>query len=209
MRPHSRILLSSGAFAAFLAPALHAQVHAKLSGALARPSAVVQTTMSAGAAARQMILPTRLGDSGFGAGMWIPPTDLPGFASAQLFDDAGHLRYTMRASLLPAQSGPPTMDQQGGFLGQLFSVDASGRKSALAEISGKWIRHPNGWGEFDVEVLVESGDRNQTLVSIGQIQGSLLPPGIIPGPGIERADRDEVDPAAPGELVLMWSIPER
>jgi hypothetical protein len=200
MQPVSRIILS----AALLAPALQADV----SRTLARPRTTLSATVSGVAPAHFGAHLANLGDSGFGAGMWIPPTDLPGFASAQLFDGMGHLRYTMRASLLAAQAGPPTMDQQGGFLGLLFSVDASGQKSPAAQISGKWIRHPNGWGEFDVEVLVESGDRNQPLVSIGQIQGSLLPVGIIPGPGIEPIDGGEVDPSAPGELVLMWSIPE-
>src|SRR5262245_42652150 len=146
MRPLSRILLSAGACAAFLAPAL--------------PALAAESTVSSGAGAGALIPPS-LGDSGLGSGMWIPPTDSSGFASAKLFDVYGRLRYALRASLLPAQKGPPGMDEQGGFLGQLSSVDASGARTPFAEVSGKWIRHPNGWGEFDVEVDVWSGDRNQ------------------------------------------------
>lgn len=205
MRPTSRILLCSSVFAAFLAPELRAST----TGVLARrPTAVISATVSGTTAPRRQAHLAPLGDSGRGAGMWLPATDLPGFASAQLFDGAGRLRYTMRASLLPAQSVPAGMDQQGGFLGELSSVDAAGRKAPMAKISGKYIRHPNGWGEFEVEVLVESGDRLQPLVSIGQIQGSLLPPGVIPAPGVEPFDEGEVEPVLPGELVLIWSIPQ-
>ena len=205
MRPISRILLSCGGFAAFLAPMLQAQA----------PSLSVKThALAAGTVHsispnRPPLQPTFLGDSGFGAGSWIPASlRTLGFASAQLFDEAGRERYTMRASLLPAQSGLPGMDQQGGFLGQLFSVDGAGRKTAFAEVSGKWIRHPNGIGEFDVEVIGWSGDRNQPYVSLGSIQGSLLPPGIMPGPDMEPVDEDGTIPALPGELVLVWNIPQ-
>lgn len=193
MRPLSRILISSSACALLLAPALLAGSDAKRSGA----------SVHSGAAAT-------LGDSGFGAGMWIPATNTPGFVSARLYDGEANLRYALRANLVPGQLPPPGMDQQGGFLGVLLAVDARGAKSVRAQVSGKWILHPNGWGEFDVDVLVPTGDKNQPLVSIGAIQGSMLPPGIMPSP--DAGDVDTVagqkDQAAEsGEVVLMWSIP--
>ena len=205
MRPLSRILLSSGAFAAFLAPMVLAQspslsvkTHALATGSIARFSPN-----------RPPIQPTFVGDSGRGFGTWIPPSSGSlGFAGAQLWDEAGHLRYTMRASLLPAQRGLPGMDQQGGFLGELSSVDGSGRKTAFAEVSGKWIGHSDGSGEFDVEVLAWSGDRNQPRISIGSIQGVLFAPGTIPGPDIQPVDEDGTEPAYPRDLVLAWSIPQ-
>jgi len=189
MRPLFRVLLSVGAIAAFLAPAF--------------PRAAAETTLSDSGSGALLPPSTFLGDSGLGSGMWIPPTELPGFASARLFDGYGHLRYTMRASLLPVLPGPPNMDQQGGFVGQLFAVDANGNKSELGQVSGKWIRHPSGEGEFDVEVLVWSGDRNQPLLSIGSIQGVLGPLRILPVEG----DGAVITPS--GEIVLMWSIPGR
>jgi hypothetical protein len=113
------------------------------------------------------------------------------------------------------------MDLQGGFLGVLLAVDAKGAKSVVAQVSGKYIVHANGWGEFDVEVLVPSAEKGQPLVAIGVIQGTMLPPGIMPsfGPGAGAgpapsqgtgADtaaepKDEVES---GELVCIWSIPE-
>jgi len=133
-----------------------------------------------------------------------------GFASAKLYDGFGNHRYTMRANLIPGLPPPPNMDAQGGFLGQLFSVDGRGRKVAMAEVSGKWIRHPNGWGEFEVDVLVPTGDKRQPLVAIGAIQGSLVPSGIMPMT-VDRtqlAAGEPIDLTAPGELVLMWTIPE-
>ena len=194
MRPISRMLLFSGACAALLAPAMHAQLASKTVGAARDPRAPVYTD-----------------DSGFGAGTWIPATASSlGFASAKLYDGFQNHRYTLRANLIPGLPPPPGMDEQGGFLGTLSSVDALGRRKVVAEVSGKWIRHPNGWGEFDVEVLVPGADARQPLVAIGQIQGSLVPAGIMP----MVADRtglagDEAhETVMPGELVLMWSIPE-
>ena len=193
MQPISRMLLFSAASAALLAPAMHARPVSESAGAT-DPRAQVY-----------------LDDSGLGSGHWLPATDGMGFASAKLYDGFGNHRYTMRANLIPGLPPPPNMDEQGGFLGQLFSVDGRGRRVAMAEISGKWTRHPNGWGDFDVEVLVPTGDKRQPLVAIGAIQGSLLPPGIMPMTmdRTQLAGGEKIDePTVPCELVLMWTIPE-
>jgi hypothetical protein len=204
MQPLSRILLSSGACALFLAPVLLAdQRDAKQTGT------PVQTGHSA-----------TLGDSGFGAGLWIPATSTLGFVSARLYDADLNLRYSLRANLLPGGPSLPGMDQQGGFLGVLLGTDAKGGKSVVAQVSGKYILHPNGWGEFDVDVLVPNADKNQPPVSIGVIQGSMLPPGVMPcfgqgggagpaqsqGPGADTVagSKDEVEG---GEVVCIWNIP--
>jgi hypothetical protein len=198
------MLLSSGACALVLAPAL-----------LADPRDPKQSDNPV-----QTLRSATLGDSGFGAGMWIEATNTPGFVSARLYDTDLNLRYSLRANLLPALPPPPGMDLQGGFLGVLLAVDAKGGKSVVAQVSGKYIRHANGWGEFDVEVLVPSADKNQPLVSIGTIQGSMLPPGVIAcfgpeaGEGIAPSQGAGVDTAAAskdevesGEVVCIWSIP--
>lgn len=196
MRPLSRILLSSGACALILAPALLAQRGAKQSGA------PVHSGTSA-----------TLGDSGFGAGMWIPATNTLGFVSARLYDGDANLRYALRANLVPGLPSLPGMDQQGGFLGVLLAVDAKGGKSVIAQVSGKWILHPNGWGEFDVDVLVPSAEKGQPLVSIGVIQGSMLPPGIMPSALVVNPDvagtvaGPKAEAPESGEVALMWSIP--
>jgi len=147
--------------------------------------------------------------------MWIPATNTPGFLSARLYDGEANLRYSLRANLVPGQLPPPGMDQQGGFLGVLLAVDARGAKSVMAQVSGKWILHPNGWGEFDVEVLVPSGDKGQPLVSIGSIQGSMLPPGVMPSALVVDPDagvstvtgEEKAEAPESGEVVLMWTIP--
>ncbi|MFN0007384.1 MAG: hypothetical protein ACKVXR_05700 [Planctomycetota bacterium] len=192
MRPLPRILLSSAACALILAPGLLAHRHTKQSGA------PVQSGAS-----------STLGDSGFGAGMWIPATNELGFLSARLYDGDANLRYSLRANLVPGGPSLPGMNQQGGFLGVLLAVDAKGGKSVVAQVSGKWVRYPNGWAEFDVEVLVPSGDKNQPLASIGVIQGSMLPPGLVPAPdsGADTVAGEKDEAPASGEVVLMWSIP--
>jgi hypothetical protein len=199
MRPNSRYLISGSLLALCIAPALRAE----LPGANSQPRSDAVGTSHGVPTHQRTIQPT---GSGAGAGMWIAPVDGLGFASAQLSDDAGNIRYTMRANLLPSGPVPPGMDEQGGFLGLLFEVDANGKKTQVAELTGKWIRHPNGFGEFGVEAMVVTGDRNQPMVSAGQIEGALLPPGILPGPSVEPAEGDDPDPAAPGELVLRWTL---
>ena len=203
MRPLSRILLSASSLAALLAPALMAETAGTLRS---RPDATN---------ARSGRTPGNLHDantsSGFGAGMWIAPTDLMGFASAQLYDAAGNVRYTMRANLLPAQAVPRGMDLQGGFLGILFRVEANGERVLVADVSGKWIQTGAETAEFDVDVMARTGDDLRPFEVIGRIQGALLPANVIPaagGPGIEPVDDlDEPDgPSSPGHLALSWVI---
>jgi hypothetical protein len=202
MRPISKLLLSAGALAACLAPALQAE----LSGAQLQPFLDTQASDSVPGSTLTQFLPA---GSGTGCGIWIAPTESAGFASAQLYDVAGRLRYTMRANLLPAQSNLPGLDVQGGFLGVLFLVDRIGNKTKVADISGKWVRHADGFGEFGVEMVVHTGNRDQPQVSAGVIEGALLPPGIMPGPGYVpvEGDQDESGPAV-GQLALQWVIPE-
>lgn len=200
MRSISKVLLSCGALAACLAPALQAEK----SGAQLQPKDSATTQTDSGATQHQF-LPV---GSGSGAGFWIAPTDSAGFASAQLYDAAGRVRYTMRANLLPAGSGLPGMDEQGGFLGVLSAVDRIGNKTKVADISGKWIRHADGFAEFGVEIMIQTKDGDQPLVSVGAIDGALLPPGIMPLLDYEPVDDEGEAGAAVGQLVLQWAIPE-
>jgi hypothetical protein len=203
MQATSRILIAGCALAALLAPAIQAELsstHARPAGTpKARPAAF---QANPGGHVAQT-------DSGFGAGFWIAPTDSVGFASAQLYDGSGRVRYAMRANLLPAAPSLPYEDQQGGFLGTLLGVDANGGKTVIAGVSGKWIRHASGMGEFGLDIVLDTGDPNQPTVDIGQIDGALLDQNTVPmvmeQPGLDTEPVDD-GPATQGYLCLQWSI---
>jgi hypothetical protein len=192
MRPLSRLLISGAALAAALAPALRAEVRLSSLHALAVAAPQAPATNPG------HLLPIGSGD---GTGLWIAPTDTVGLASANLYDDSGRLRFTLRASLTRYMPANGMTNEQGGLFGVLFSVDRNGVKKLAGQVVGTWVRHVDGTGNFGLQILARSKNPSFPLVQVGAIEGVLSAP--LPAP---VGHLHPYDPAAPAKLTLTWEI---
>jgi hypothetical protein len=196
MKILSRSLLFAAAFSAVLAPALLAE----LPGARLRPVGSHSLSLKARPAD---LLPT---GSGTGSGLWIAPTDVNGFASAKLYDSTGRQRYSLRATMVYFVPDNGNGDVQGGFFGVLLASSKGGKMGPVAEVNGTWIRHADGSGHFSADIVANSG--GGSMVTIGQLAGSLQSPFVMPGPHVDPYDEPGDSAPRRARLAMNWTISE-
>jgi len=118
--------------------------------------------------------------AGFGAGTWRLPAAGSGYATAELRDPSGRLRYVVRADLVRTPEFPPEgMPEQGGFQGVLLAVRGPGLREPVAQVSGTWILEPDGSGAMGAAILAPSEDVEHPLIEIGRIEGVLRAPRAV------------------------------
>jgi hypothetical protein len=153
--------------------------------------------------------------SGFGSGTWQLPATGMGWASAEILDPSGRLRYVMRANLVRSGEIPPIgMPEQGGFLGVLLLVEGNSVREPVATIEGKWYRELDGSGAFGVDILVPTEHLDHPMVDIGTIQGVLRAPRAVSQvpraiARISGSPKIDITRASTlGRLALTWVLSE-
>jgi hypothetical protein len=170
MRRPARFLMSTAAILAASVPAA--------AGVLRGAHAIDRARTPPGA---EPLIPAHAlpSGAGFGAGTWRLPAAGSGYATAELRDPSGRLRYVVRADLVRSPEFPPEgMPEQGGFQGVLLAVRGRVREP-VAQVSGTWILEPDGTGAMGAAILAPSEDVEHPLVEIGRIDGVLRAPRAV------------------------------